>query len=200
MTEMTFSGSLHFRNGPSLHNCVLEVSSLLLLAAMFLSSCAWKTAEDGAHTFLGTSSSIAPPPNEEAFSGVHSQTVICGYFPLYCLQQLKWVSIVFAAALLIVPDSRSIPPSLCPANPAQLPPPLLKGQALLGVACPEELRARVTSGGSLVAVSTWGLNRAWKWCFHYSLILRSSGGWEERLQVRLDKRRLLQLFCAKDPT
>ena len=54
----------------------------LVLAAMFLSSCVWKTSEDGDPTFLGTYSRIAPPLNEEAFSGVHSQTVICGYFPL----------------------------------------------------------------------------------------------------------------------
>jgi len=92
------------------------------------------------------------------------------------MKKLKEVSIVFAAALLVVAESCSVPPSLCRANPAQLPPPLLKGQALLCVACPEEVRAGVASGGSLVEVSTWGLDRAWKWCFHYSLILLSCGG------------------------
>lgn len=75
--------------GLPLPNCALEVSSPLPLAAMFLSSCGWKTAEDEHHTFLDTYSRIAPPPNEEAFSGVDSKTVICGYFPLYCLQQWK---------------------------------------------------------------------------------------------------------------
>lgn len=44
VTEITFSGSLHFRNGDSLHNCILDIE---LLLAQSLSSCVRKTSEEG---------------------------------------------------------------------------------------------------------------------------------------------------------